>query len=192
MDFIHIEQNSLDKETCAKIIKLFEQDQNKYQGVTSSGYDPKKKNTMDLSIYFKINRESNWYEINTLLVNKMQTHIESYMSKIKNILNSSNVMFTELYDCEFLIQKYDKNQGIFRYHNDFIIEPSKFMYRIVTFIWYLNDVEDGGETEFCGDFTIRPEVGKLVFFPASWCYPHRGKMPISSDKYIITGWLHIK
>ena len=57
--------------------------------------------------------------------------------------------------------------------------------------WYLNDVEDGGETEFCGDFTIRPEVGKLIFFPASWCYPHRGKMPISGDKYIITGWLHI-
>ena len=108
------------------------------------------------------------------------------------MLNSNNKIFNELYDCGFLIKKYDKNKGKFIYHNDFIIEKKNNMYRIITFIWYLNDVEEGGETEFCGDFTIRPEVGKLIFFPASWCYPHRGKMPISSDKYIITGWLHIK
>ena len=37
-----------------------------------------------------------------------------------------------------------------------------------------------------------PPATRPIFFPASWCYPHMGKMPISSDKYIITGWLHIK
>jgi hypothetical protein len=66
------------------------------------------------------------------------------------------------------------------------------MHRVITYLWYLNDVNDGGETEFCGDFKVKPRAGKLVLFPASWCYPHKGIMPLSNNKYIITGWLHIK
>ena len=62
--------------------------------------------------------------------------------------------------------------------------------RHITFIWYLNDVNDGGETAFDGIYKIRPKSGKLVLFPASWTYPHCGKMPLSSDKYIITGWIY--
>ena len=61
--------------------------------------------------------------------------------------------------------------------------------RKLTFLWYINDVEEGGETEFFGNHKIKPEAGKLILFPASWTFPHCGKMPISDDKYIITGWL---
>ena len=61
----------------------------------------------------------------------------------------------------------------------------------LTYIWYLNDVIEGGETEFFGNYKIKPEVGKLVLFPACWSFPHCGLMPISSNKYIITGWLYL-
>ena len=61
--------------------------------------------------------------------------------------------------------------------------------RHLTFLWYLNDVEEGGETEFWGQYGIKPEAGKLILFPASWTFPHKANVPISSDKYIITGWL---
>jgi hypothetical protein len=37
--------------------------------------------------------------------------------------------------------------------------------------------------------SIKPKSGKLLIFPACWTYPHRGTMPISDDKYIITGWI---
>jgi hypothetical protein len=50
--------------------------------------------------------------------------------------------------------------------------------------------EEGGETELCIDLKIKPEKGKLLIFPASWLYPHSGKMPISNDKYIVTGWIY--
>jgi hypothetical protein len=57
----------------------------------------------------------------------------------------------------------------------------------------LNDVIEGGETDFfAGDIKIRPKKGTLIFFPSSWTYPHSGKMPMSSNKYIITGWLYNK
>lgn len=48
---------------------------------------------------------------------------------------------------------------------------------------------EGGETEFWSKYRIKPEAGKLVLFPASWAFPHRAIVPLSSDKYIITGWL---
>lgn len=190
MEFISIEKNSLDRETCNNIIEMFEDEKNKFSGITSVGYDPKIKNTTDFFINWNISIESKWYKINEILVNKMQKHIETYASKMKELFNIMDIK--ELCDNGFLIQKYDKNKGNFIYHNDFNIDKEKKMHRIVTFIWYLNDVEIGGETEFCGDFTINPEAGKFIFFPASWCYPHMGKMPISDNKYIITGWLYKK
>ena len=38
---------------------------------------------------------------------------------------------------------------------------------------------------------IKAEKGKLLIFPSSWTYIHRGNIPISDDKYIITGWVHL-
>ena len=36
---------------------------------------------------------------------------------------------------------------------------------------------------------VKPEVGKLIIHPASWPYIHKGYMPESDDKYILTTWL---
>ena len=54
---------------------------------------------------------------------------------------------------------------------------------------YLNDVEEGGETEFLYQgVKLKPETGKLVIFPTSYMYPHRGNPIYKGEKYIITGW----
>ena len=92
----------------------------------------------------------------------------------------------------FRSQKYFKNKGKYVYHDDFTVEYSEKRYRVITFLWYLNSIEEGGQTEFWGDFRIKPEKGKLLLFPACWSFPHRGIMPISDNKYIITGWLYVK
>ena len=36
---------------------------------------------------------------------------------------------------------------------------------------------------------IKPECGKLIFFPANWTYTYNSTMPISGDKYFISGWM---
>ena len=90
-----------------------------------------------------------------------------------------------------LIQRYYKGKGKYIKHNDFAIKWDEKKYRVVTFLWYLNDVTEGGETEFWGSHKIKPEAGKLILFPACWSFPHSGLMPISHDKYILTGWLYL-
>ncbi|SRR5579883_365955 len=62
--------------------------------------------------------------------------------------------------------------------------------RYMVFLWYLNDVAEGGETEFC-DLGLRVEAraGRLLMFPPYWMYQHAGLPPRSNDKYIISTYL---
>jgi prolyl 4-hydroxylase len=62
--------------------------------------------------------------------------------------------------------------------------------RYMVFLWYLNDVAEGGETEFC-DLGIRvaARAGRLLMFPPYWMYQHAGLPPRSNDKYIISTYL---
>jgi hypothetical protein len=111
---------------------------------------------------------------------------------VKNYNISFKILHSKFlqYD-EFMIQKYNKLDGKYIYHNDSFVDFNKTRYRVFTYLWYLNTVTEGGETEFWGSYKIKPEAGKLILFPACWTFPHTGKMPISNDKYIITGWIYV-
>ena len=57
-------------------------------------------------------------------------------------------------------------------------------------ILYLNDVHDGGETEFLHQaMRIQPVKGTMVIAPASFTHAHRGNPPLTEDKFIATTWI---
>ncbi|TGD74792.1 2OG-Fe(II) oxygenase [Mangrovimicrobium sediminis] len=59
--------------------------------------------------------------------------------------------------------------------------------RFLVFLWYLNDVERGGETDFMDlGVKVPPRQGTMVIFPPYWMYRHRGCVPESGDKYILS------
>ena len=78
----------------------------------------------------------------------------------------------------------------FDWHNDFYATTTQNELRVLTFIWYLNDVDEGGETEFVNGVVITPRVGRLAVFPAEFTAAHRGVTPVSGTKWIATGWFH--
>mgnify|MGYP003634385878 CR=1 FL=1 len=62
--------------------------------------------------------------------------------------------------------------------------------RILAFMVYLNDVNEGGETEFLYQkCRFKPEKNTLLVWPSQFTHIHRGNPPLSNDKYIITGWV---
>jgi prolyl 4-hydroxylase len=62
--------------------------------------------------------------------------------------------------------------------------------RYLVFLWYLNDVAEGGETLFCDlDVRVAPKVGRLLVFPPYWMFQHAGLPPLSNDKYIVSTYL---
>ena len=54
---------------------------------------------------------------------------------------------------------------------------------------FLNDINDGGETEwFYQKIKVKPEKGLTLIWPTDWTYTHRGLVSKTETKYIITGW----
>ena len=64
-------------------------------------------------------------------------------------------------------------------------------YRTIAWMVYLNDVEEGGETEFLYQKRkVKPTKGTVVIWPGSYTHVHRGNPPMST-KYIATGWFQL-
>jgi hypothetical protein len=62
--------------------------------------------------------------------------------------------------------------------------------RLMAYILYLNDVDEGGETEFLYQHCrVKAKQGSVVLFPAGFTHTHRGNPPLSNEKYILTGWI---
>ena len=187
MEFVKTYDNVLTEEFCNKIIDLFNSDEtNTRKGITAGGLNLNVKNTTDLVIN-QTNIE--WTEIDQFLSSTLSKYLNIYKDEIKSIYDV--FPYSTLQDTGFQIQKYNKNSGFYLQHHDFgniIIENKAVYNRIITYLFYLNDVDEGGETEMLKTNKIKPKTGKLLIFPATWTYPHCGNMPISNDKYIVTGW----
>jgi hypothetical protein len=181
MEFIKEYENVLGINICEIIINKFEKDENKHKGETINGITDDKI-TYDLHSNEWYGEE--WNIIYTLLKDALHTYIIKYYDELGNLFPP----YPHTEDSGFQIQKYIKNQGFYKYHNDFYLDSRGF--RTLTYIFYLNNIEDGGETEFYNGKKINPKKGMLVIFPSLWTYLHKGNTPISNDKYIITGWIY--
>jgi hypothetical protein len=61
--------------------------------------------------------------------------------------------------------------------------------RFAVWMIYLNDVEQGGKTEFkYQDLAFTPTTGTLLIWPASYTHVHRANPDLVGKKYIATGW----
>jgi len=67
---------------------------------------------------------------------------------------------------------------------------NKMCNRYMVFLWYLNDVLEGGETDFADlGLRVQARTGRLLMFPPYWMYQHAGLAPRSNDKYIVSTYL---
>jgi|SaaInlStandDraft_4_1057021.scaffolds.fasta_scaffold18692_4 hypothetical protein len=63
--------------------------------------------------------------------------------------------------------------------------------RVLTWIIYLNDDFEGGETEFLyKNMRVKSKKGTLAIFPCNYTHTHRGNPPLTGEKYIMTSWIH--
>jgi hypothetical protein len=89
---------------------------------------------------------------------------------------------------EIKIQKTKVGEGYHMWHCENAAMRERN--RILAFMVYLNDVTEGGETEFLYQkCRFKPEKNTLLVWPAQFTHVHRGNPPLSNDKYIITGWV---
>jgi hypothetical protein len=86
------------------------------------------------------------------------------------------------------IQYYPPNGGYKVFHFERNGQLSS-MNRHLTFMTYLNDVYDSGETEFYyQNLRVKPQKGLTLVWPVDWTHTHRGIPSPTEEKIIITGW----
>jgi hypothetical protein len=186
--FIGIYNNAFSKDYCDEVIAFFENLVSAGFGVNRQLHDKADKlDKEDLAVF--CNAEDT---ITLSSSAKLQKHFndvfwsECYPLYVENnwILQSagSHTIYT------YKIQKTKIGQGYHRWH--FESFNREFCPRVLAWTLYLNDVEEGGETEFIYQhMRVKPKQGTFVIFPASFTHAHRGNPPISNDKYIVTGWI---
>jgi hypothetical protein len=199
-DFIYIVDNSLSEEFCQSVIKKFESDCEKHVGRCGDNIiNTKTKTSTDIFI----SNKERWMPEHDVFANSVNDQTLKYdiRNPISEIIPDANVyreephstnlnIFAEgIFNTGFQIQK-TKPGEYFNWHYDFGLTQRGP--RILTFIWYLNTLEDDddGYTEFFDGTRVQPKVGRFLMFPACWTFYHRG-FPPKKDKYICTGWVHM-
>ena len=187
--FIWVYNDVVPQEKCQEIINKFDKDKRDYQGFSTKGVDLSAKNSRDLLITVL----DDWKEIDKYLKDLIShllveycKHLRSYkqfdnFTEFPSVYLSPDLAFDNFNDTGYQIQKTDPGKG-YVWHNDYV--PG----RVMTFILYLNTVDEGW-TKFWNGDQVSPQAGRCLIFPATWTYLHQGYPP-KQTKYIMTGWLH--
>lgn len=178
-DFIYVERDALPKSFCNNVIEKFEQDDRKRQGQVGGGVQLDIKRSSDLSI----SKLDDWKSYDQAFFRCLNNGLKKYIRFLPEEYIKNKALSELGNDTGYQIQRTQPNDYYIWHHDQTTT-------RLVTFIWYLNDIKDGGYTEFIDGTRIQPEAGKLIIFPATWDFLHRGVSPKTETKYLCTGWVH--
>lgn len=176
-DFIfyqHISNPSL----CDSIIDFHKNSTNKTEGQVLGGVDKRIKDSIDVAL------EGN---LLSLYLQELQVVCDSYSEKFIFCNHYSPWRVIDAVN----IQHYKPSGGFKVWHCERTNPEFLCATRHLVFMTYLNDVNDGGETEwFYQKVKVKPKKGLTVIWPCDWTHTHRGLVSETQDKYIVTGWFN--
>jgi hypothetical protein len=218
-DFIRVYDNAVSEHHCDEIIKQFKANQNRYRGQSGPEVDASIKDSMDLNItnlsdWAPTNRVLT-DAVFTCLIDYMSQF--SFMLVGANIpifkhpetgeickLTHENfddfgrpyidTLIARTYRLgQINVQQYARNEGGYHHwHSEVCADDQncETLHRALFFILYLNDVGEGGETEFFYQGTkVAPKKGRIILSPAGFTHTHKGHIPVSDEKLIVTSWV---
>tara|TARA_R110001632_G_scaffold229760_1_gene366452 strand:- start:856 stop:1452 length:597 start_codon:yes stop_codon:yes gene_type:complete len=189
-NFIGVYDNYITKEECNKVIKLYENENKFNNTINRLEFENSPILEKQDKQFFAGSHNINiwWEELKTLIFNFdiAWKHYEKNVGALKSY-GQDSFDYTQL-----KIQKTLPTEGYHVWHLEhqkgFNNEARAFVFSI-----YLNDVEEGGETEFLHfSKRVKPKTGRIVIWPAAFPYVHRGNSPLSGEKYILTSWLMLR
>ena len=140
----------------------------------------------------------------SMFYNTMDLMLSKPMHEMMDIINNDIIdswlheypviqtgQYKELYTSNMKIQKTRMTEGYHNWHSEHTSKLQDIR-TVLAFMVYLNDVDEGGETEFLYQSKrIQPRRNTFVIWPAGFTHTHRGNPPFSNDKYVITGWINV-
>lgn len=170
---------------CNEIIAFFEENKNlQKQGSITSGKDTTIKKTTDITI-----TPNDLQNIKFKCINNYIEELHKCFVDYQNQWPFLKDKIKSLHIGAFNIQRYFPGDHFAKIHCERI--GIQNIHRMFAWMTYLNDVDDGGVTNFSHyAIKVKPEIGKTLIWPAEWTHAHAGEILNSGKKYIITGWMH--
>jgi hypothetical protein len=166
---------------CDRLIEFFEQSEHKKPGaILKDGRSEVikwHKDSMDLQLMFH-------EDITQMYLKELEQIYSLYTEQFVALTTGQPIRVERVN-----MQRYYPGQGFHNWHYERTshIHPSGA--RALVYMTYLNDVNDGGETEFMyQNIKIVPRKGLTLLWPVDWTHTHRGITSPSQTKYIVTGW----
>jgi len=188
-NFIGVYDNYITKEECNKAIQLYE-DQNKFNNTINriGGEKASILQKQDQQFFAAHNNVDIWWESLKPMMFNFDIALKHYIENT----GASDAYGIPFHFTSLKIQKTLPTEGYHVWHIEhgkgFDNESRAFVFSI-----YLNDVEEGGETEFLHfSKRVKPKTGRIVIWPAGFPYVHRGNSPLSGEKYILTSWMMLR
>jgi hypothetical protein len=175
-----IEQPSL----CDELIDYFEAHIAKQQiGSTASGRNLNVKDRVDISIApNELNLPGN--ELLKTYMDCLFTCYKDYLVQWPFLKEMGNKLEIGVFN----LGRYQKGQHFQQMHTE--RSNLQTLHRVLAWMTYLNDVDEGGETYFSHyDINIKPKKGLTIIWPAEWTHAHRGNILLGESKYMLTGWM---
>lgn len=218
-DFIEVYDAALSPEFCAKMIAVFEQSKHLQPGKAGGRVDTSKKLSTDLHLNDHPEYAPLLQEIVQVTTRHVTAYMEKYRFALIAPLaltlqhpqsgeavalthenfdeiaaGKTEDLMKSLYRLgKIQAQKYQQGSGNYNYWHCEVYPMAPHneqLHRSLLFMFYLNDVAEGGHTEFFyQQRAIAPRAGRMVIAPAYFTHTHRGCVPVSNDKYILTSWV---
>jgi len=171
----------IDEKVCDLLLDFKNKNLDKFEdGKLIGGYDPNVKKSKDF--YVGINDFIYPFDLYREELNKC---IHMYRKKYEFVDGNNYFGICENYNFQY----YKPGEGFKNIHFENTFRKNDFT-RILVFMTYLNDVEDGG-THFPYQDLITPcKKGLTLVWPAGFTHPHKGQISNTKEKFIITGWLN--
>ncbi|MCE9678722.1 2OG-Fe(II) oxygenase [Shewanella sp. AS1] len=218
MDFIEVYPNAIPDDLCDRLIEAFELHPGVNDGQTGNGVDLSKKVSRDITmdkfndlaplrnelLGHTLKNISGYFEKYSMaLMGAVSVDVADEQGQAQTLTPDNferlgrhrvQPLVQYLYRSGFInIQKYIKDKGGYpHWHSEQFpqLGHNEALHRVVLYMYYLNDVAEGGETEFFYQGRkVQPKKGTMVIAPAGFTHSHRGNMPVSNDKYIATSWV---
>ena len=177
--------NIKNNDLCKQIINFFEENKTLHgKGVIGSGIDQTKKKTTDIGINPHDLKNDKFKCFNNYMdeLHKCFIDYQHQWPFMKSIIKDVDIG-------SFNVQKYSKSDHFSEVHTE--RSNPQHSERIFAWMTYLNDVDDGGKTNFTHyGIKIKPVIGKTLIWPAEWTHAHCGEILDNGEKYIITGWMN--
>lgn len=189
-DFVLVKDRVFSREFCEELINLFEtRDDLVTVGEMAGGLNTDIKNTTDLNLF---DHPDLLEKYGNPIFEKFNELTNEYLMGLpfQNKFAGTQVFASDSEYTTCQLQKYKKGEGHYNAYHFETDHPDNCC-RVFVYIFYLNDVLEGGETEMMYSRNkVEPRQGRVVMHPASFPFVHNGHMPVSGDKYILTSWLN--